>query len=525
MQTNGTIPAKPASNSRFQRLRLLLGDQLNERHSWFQTPAPDTLFVMMEVITEQTYVLHHRQKQVLFFQAMRAFACRLHELGHAIHYLTLTDEENQQDFVANLQLLCAKYKIQEVSYQLPDEYRLVQMLASLTDTLRIPVSAVESEHFLTERDTLAQQFGTRKHWLMETFYRQMRVKYDLLMGSDGKPQGGKWNFDSENRKGPPKEIVSPSLPQFENDFTAVRDTLDAAHAPSFGRDTDPIMPVTRVQALRVLEHFATEALPHFGTYQDAMSQTQPLLYHSLLSFALNIKLIHPLEVVNRCIAEYEARPEDIRLAQIEGFVRQIIGWREYMRGIYWAKMPEYAKSNHLQHLNPLPEWYWTGETHMNCLRQAISNSLDSAYAHHIQRLMVTGNFANLAAIHPAEVNAWYLGIYADAIEWVQLPNTHGMSLFADGGLIATKPYVASGAYINRMSDYCKGCRYDVKKRHGENACPLNSLYWHFMVRHEDRFANNPRIGQAYFTWQKMNPDERAATLEQAEKYLERVNTL
>jgi len=521
----GSLPYKVTDKVDYFSLRLLLGDQLDAQHSWFSEVREDVLYVLMEIKSEQEYVKHHRQKTMAFFQAMRSFANERANEGHHFLYLRLDQDENRQSFASNVYEIIRKYKIQTIEYQAPDEYRLDQILQDVAKHAPVPMHQVPSEHFLTTRQEVADLFRGRKQWLMETFYRKMRVKYNLLMEPDGQPVGGKWNYDHENRRGPDAGLHPPALPQFENDYTEVRATLAAAQPDTFGRDADPLWPVTRAQALELLEHFARHALPAFGTYQDTLSKQHPFLYHSLLSFALNVKLLRPLEVVQRCIAEWQARPAEISLAQIEGFVRQIIGWREYMRGIYWAHMPGYADTNHLNAQRPLPGWYWTGETRMACLSHTIGNSLDHAYAHHIQRLMVTGNFATLAGLHPTEVNAWYLGIYADAIEWVQLPNTHGMALFADGGIIATKPYISSGAYVNRMSDYCKGCAYDVKQRHGPRACPFNSLYWHFLHRHRDTFGRNVRMAQAYHTWDKFSPAEQAATLAQAEENLARLESL
>jgi deoxyribodipyrimidine photolyase-related protein len=284
-------------------------------------------------------------------------------------------------------------------------------------------------------------------------------------------------------------------------------------------------PVTRNESLELLSFFIENCLPYFGTFQDAMTTDAWSVYHSRISFAMNVKLLSPKEVVDAVIQAYRSNEHSIALNQVEGFVRQVIGWREYMRGIYWMHMPEYAGLNFFNHENKLPEWYWTGETNMKCLSHSIKESLQFAYAHHIQRLMVTGNFALLAGIHPDELDRWYLGIYIDALEWVEITNTRGMSQFADGGIVGTKPYVSSANYIDKMSSYCGSCHYNSKQKVGEMACPFNSLYWHFYARNESLLRKNPRIGMMYVTWDKMQHQAKTELLNQAEYYLENINNL
>ncbi len=481
---------------------------------------------MLETRSEQTYVRHHIKKLLAFLVAMRKFASWLAENGHVIEYRKITDAATLPTITENLRALVAQYQINKVEYQEPDEYRVQQELDSFSSTIHVPVRSVSSEHFFTQRDTLTTQMGTRHHYLMEFFYRSLRKHTGYLMTPDGKPVGGNWNYDHENRHGPPKQAISwPRPPAFGNDFTQVARDILQAGIPYFGRGDGLDFPATRAQALQLLTHFCENALPLFGTYQDAMLAIQPYGFHSLLSFALNIKLISPKEVIERAIHYYHTYQQRISLQQIEGFVRQILGWREYMRGIYWALMPDYAETNVLVAANPLPRFYWTAETHMNCVAITVNQSLQNAYAHHIQRLMVTGNLATLLGVRPADINAWYLGVYADAIEWVQLPNTHGMSQWADGGRVATKPYVSSGAYINRMSDYCNGCYYDVKQKTGPRACPFNALYWHFLARHENIFASNPRMTQMYATLRKMNSSHKEALLLQGDAHIANADAL
>ena len=510
-------------------LRLILGDQLNPQHSWFATVRPEVVYVLMEMRQETDYVLHHAQKIIAIFAGMRELARQLREAGHRVHYLAIDDPANQQHLTGNLSALLHQYQAQVFEYQDPDEYRLNQQLhAFLASGLGKKISrcaSVDSEHFYTRRHEEAELFDNRKQWLMETFYRHMRKRHRVLIDGADQPAGGQWNFDLENRK--PWKGTPPEPPDLrpQHDHRTLWADIQAAGVPSFGEPgADNFRwPINRAEALQQLDHFITHALPHFGDYQDAMSRKAWRLFHSLLSFALNVKMLNPREVVQR--VEFEWRAGHVELAAAEGFIRQIIGWREYVRGIYWARMPGYDQHNFFEHTTPLPEWFWTGQTRMNCLAAAITTSLHNAHAHHIQRLMVIGNFALLAGLDVQALHRWYLGIYIDAFEWVELPNTLGMSQFADGGLLATKPYVSSAAYIDRMSDYCKGCAYDKKQRVGESACPFNALYWDFYQRNADKLARNPRIGMAYRQLAKMPPDEVAALQAQAAQTRQRLDAL
>jgi deoxyribodipyrimidine photolyase-related protein len=345
---------------------------------------------------------------------------------------------------------------------------------------------------------------------------------------DGKPVGGKWNYDQSNRQRYDGAVTLPETCLFSNDVSDIVAMLDRCQVPTFGR-IDPkrlIWPVTRKQALQQLQAFVDQRLSHFGTYQDAMTTENGFLFHSLLSFALNAKMLNPMEVIQAAFDRFQSTSgEAVGIAQLEGFVRQILGWREYMRGIYWAHMPAYASMNHFGHSAHLPDYYWTGDTRMNCLRSVICQSLEHAYAHHIQRLMITGNFALLAGIHPDEVDHWYLGIYIDAIQWVEIVNTRGMSQFADGGMVATKPYVSSANYIHKMSDYCDDCHYQWRKNTGDRACPFNSFYWAFLHRHRQQLAKNPRVAMMFRTWDRMKDDKQRELLTQAENYQAALNAL
>ena len=490
-------------------LCLILGDQLNPLHSWFATVRADVVYTLMEVRQETDYVHHHAQKIIAIFAAMRDFARALREAGHTVDYLAIDDAVNTHAIPGNVRLLMAKHGADRFEYQAPDEYRLDLQLAQFSDTLPSAYMA-DTEHFLTARDEAQRIFADRKQWLMEYFYRQMRVIHKVLVEKDKKPAGGQWNFDADNRKPWRGEPPEPADTRALHDHSALWDSIVAAGVDSFGRPDAAriVWPLNRNEALAHLDGFIQHALPHFGDYQDAMSTKAMRLFHSLLSFALNTKMLHPREVI--LDAEDAWRAGHAPLHAVEGFIRQILGWREYVRGVYWANMPGYGEHNVFGHSAELPSWFWDGKTKMNCLRHAIGQSLDDAHAHHIQRLMVIGNFALLAGLDPHQVHLWYLGVYIDAFEWVEMPNTLGMSQFADGGLMATKPYVSSAAYIDRMSDYCKGCHYDKKARLGERACPFNALYWDFFERNAKRLSGNQRLAMVYRNLGKMDDEARAS---------------
>ncbi|HKK76015.1 MAG TPA: cryptochrome/photolyase family protein [Saprospiraceae bacterium] len=511
-----------------QTLRLILGDQLNLQHSWFENTDKTVTYLMAESRSETDYVRHHIQKVVGFFLSMRAFAQKIEEKGHQVIYLELNDHENQSSIIDNVKHQLTKGDFEKFEYLLPDEYRLDQALEELKGNLSIPVESYDTEHFLSKRETVAELFEGKKQWLMETFYRQMRKDYDIMMEEDGKtPITGQWNYDEDNRKKLPKEVDIPSPLSFQRDVQEIVDLLESEGVKTIGQlDAAHFdWPLTREENLELLDHFLQHQFINFGRYQDAMTDRGYLLFHSKLSFGMNTKQISPSEVVEAALQYWKDHQDDIDIAQVEGFVRQIIGWREFMRGIYWAKMPEFAEMNFFGHDCALPSWFWTGETKMKCLSHAIGQSLDKAYAHHIQRLMVTGNFALLLGVHPDELDEWYLGIYMDAIQWVEITNTRGMSQFADGGIVGTKPYVSSANYINKMGDYCKNCQYAKSKKTGENACPFNSLYWDFYDRHRDKLADNHRVAMMFRVWDRMGEDKQADILEQAAFYKENIEEL
>jgi len=475
---------------------------------------------------ETDYVNHHIQKVIAFFSSMRAFADHLRKEGHQVIYYHIGDSENSQSLSKNIEQILQEKSIEIFEYQLPDEYRLDQELVKLSDTIDIETKPYDTDHFLTSREDVAEFFKGKKHYLMESFYRMMRKRYNILMDGD-KPLTGKWNYDKENRKKLPakQKVLPPQL--FIRDVSSIYQEIEDAGISTIGRVNPEqfIWPITRQESIALLKFFVSDCLPLFGKYQDAMHEDHWSLYHSRLSYAINVKLLHPKEVIDSVLDQWHQDQDAISISNVEGFVRQILGWREYMRGIYWMKMPEYKTLNYFDFKNKLPSWYWTGDTQMNCLSHSINQSLDYAYAHHIQRLMITGNFALLAGIDPDEVDAWYLGIYIDAIEWVEITNTRGMSQYADGGIVGSKPYVSSANYVKKMSNYCDTCHYNQKEKVGENACPFNSLYWNFYDANRDKLAKNARVSMMYRVWDKFDAELQGAILEQAEEHLDNIENL
>ena len=494
-------------------VRLILGDQLNPEHSWFHQVDPAVVYVLMEVRSETDYVVHHAQKVIAIFAGMRRLADQLVAAGHRVRYFRVGDADNRQAFAANLRTVFAEVGAKRFEYQEPDEWRLDEALRAFAAATALPGGMVASEHFLDGRGGVAAHFQKdAKRWLMESYYRRMRVRTRLLLEPDGSPLGGEWNYDKENRK-PWKGTPPPPKPwDVRHDQRALWAEIAAAGVRTMGSPSAEAFPWPRdrTEALAQLAAFIERGLPDFGDYEDAMHTSSDRLFHSRLSFALNVKLLAPREVADAAAEAHRRDPARYPLAATEGFVRQIIGWREYIRGVYWAKMPGYAAANGLGHTLSLPAWFWTGAVKMNCLRHAVGQSLDTAYAHHIQRLMVIGSFCLTAGIAPAEVEKWYLGVYIDAFQWVELPNVIGMSQHADGGFLASKPYCCAASYVSKMSNYCGGCPYDPKDRTGPLACPLNALYWDFWLRHQDRFLNNPRVGMAVRQAAQMPPAEQAA---------------
>ncbi len=510
----------------YQEIRLILGDQLNHAHPWFNEVSGSTLYVLAELRQETDYAPHHIQKVCAFFLAMQGFAASLERGGHQVLHLTLDDTKEFSNLPSLLDHLVRTYGAGKVSYIYPDEYRLRLQLTQWADRTITSVNCVDAAHFLIPDSAIPAYFAAAKNHVMENFYRRVRKHTGILMDGN-KPLGGRWNFDTENRKKLPANTRIPDPLLFANPAGDVIDRLTRHEVRTIGTCTNAEVnwPIDRAQSLALLEHFVLVCLPQFGCYQDAMTSRGWSLFHSRLSFSLNTKLLSPMEVVNAATTAFEAHPDKISLAQVEGFVRQIIGWREFMRGIYWTYMPDYESSNLLNHTSSLPAFYWSGVTNMACMAHAINQSLEHSYAHHIQRLMVTGNFALLFGVNPDEVDEWYLGIYADAIQWVEITNTRGMSQFADGGIVASKPYIASGKYIQRMSDYCKDCTFDVSRRSGAGACPFNVFYWHFLDRHRLRFKNHHRMRMMYANLERIPAAEIRQIHETAEQYRDRIHQL
>ena len=501
-------------------LRLILGDQLSHAISSLNTiDHQRDMVLMVEVATETTYVPHHKQKIVFILSAMRHFAQELSDRGIRVEYVTLDDPENTGSFSSEVDRAIKKYKPERVIVTEPSEYRVRQFIEDWQDGFGLPVHILEDTRFFSKPREFARWTEGKKQLRMEFFYREMRRKTGLLMQGD-EPLGGQWNFDHDNRKALPKGLRVPTRRRFEPD--GITSDVIQLMGERFERHPGKLAPfgwpVTRIDALAALDHFIDECLPSFGDVQDAMKQGESFLFHALISPMLNIGLLLPHEVCRKAEAAYHSGHAPLNA--VEGFIRQILGWREYVRGLYWLKMPHYGESNALNANRVLPAFYWTGETPMNCLKQCVGDTMRNAYAHHIQRLMVLGNFALLAGIDPRHVEEWFLAVYADAFEWVELPNVHGMALFADGGVMASKPYAASGAYIDRMSDYCADCTFSPKDKLGAKACPFNYLYWDFLARNRAVLESNPRLAMPYRSLAAMSFEKRQQIAAAAKDFLD-----
>jgi deoxyribodipyrimidine photolyase-related protein len=449
---------------------------------------------------------------------MRHFAEALRAEGVRVDYVRLDDPDNTHAFSSEVARAVARHRPDQVCVTEPGEWRVWEMMLDWREDLGVPVHIREDDRFFCSRDTFAAWAQDRRQLRMEFFYRVMRRTTGYLMDGD-QPEGGQWNFDHENRKALPRGHRLPELPRFAPDAItrAVMDLVAQQFGDHFGALEPFGWAVTRADALTALDAFIAQGLPFFGDFQDAMRTGEDFLYHAALSPYLNCGLLLPRDLCDRADAAYRAGL--VPLNAVEGFIRQVIGWREFVRGIYWARMPDYAASNHLRADRPLPGFFWTGDTAMACLSESIGNTRRNAYAHHIQRLMVIGNFALLAGIAPPAIEEWFLIVYADAYEWVELPNVHGMVMHADGGVLGSKPYPASGAYINRMSDYCAGCAYDVKRRTGAGACPFNLLYWRFLAVNAEQLAANPRMALPYRHLANMPEAERDEIIRAGEAFL------
>lgn len=490
-------------------LRLILGDQLSMENPVLRDARPDSDCILLaEVFDEATYVRHNRHKIALIFSAMRHFAQALECRGYTVVYRYYEEGVSSLEAAA-VEALRATGASRLLVTE-PGEYRLRNAMKAWESRLGVPVELCEDSRFLASQEDFERWTSGRKQLRMEYFYREMRKRYQFLLTEDGGPEGDKWNFDADNRSGWSSGKVVPERSTVEVDVIT-RDVLslvEQAFPDNPGDLAQFRLAVTTEGAQSELDWFCEVALPHFGTYQDALAEESPWLFHSLISMYLNIGLLEPLDVCRQVEAVY--RDDKCSLAAAEGFIRQILGWREYVRGIYWHAMPEYALRNTFAAVRPLPDWFWTADTDMRCLQRALSQTLDLGYAHHIQRLMVIGNFALLCGLDVTEVCEWYLAVYVDAFEWVELPNTLGMALHGDNGMMASKPYAASGKYIARQGNHCASCRYDPKQTTGEGACPYNSLYWHFIDRHRDYLRGNARMGLITANWAKRSAQDRNA---------------
>ena len=506
-------------------LILILGDQLSHRLSALEGADKDNdLVVMAEVHSEASYTNHHKKKLVFIFSAMRHFADALEEDGWRVHYQRYHPDNPAQSIEQVIAELVRECQPERVITTECGEWRLHEQISRWHKTLSIPVEIRPDTRFVCNIDEFAHWAEGRKQLRMEFFYREMRKKTGLLMTSEGQPEGGQWNFDTDNRKKWAGKPPAPAPFREEPDAitTEVIELVNEYFSEHFGTTENFHYAVTAEQAQGALAHFIDFALPCFGDYQDAMSDNEDWLFHSILSPYLNTGLLDPMEVCEEAVRAWHAGRAPLNA--VEGFVRQIIGWREFVRGIYWLLMPGYDRENRLGNSRELPWFYWTGDTKMRCMHKAIDATARNAYAHHIQRLMVTGNFALLAGVKPEAICDWYLAVYIDAFDWVELPNTLGMVMHADGGYLGSKPYAASGKYIQRMSDHCQNCHYRVQDATGDRACPFNSLYWHFIDRHREDFANNPRMTMMYRNWDKQKPERREALRARADWVLANIET-
>lgn len=500
-----------------RHLVIVFGDQLDADSAAFDGFDPDhDVVLQMEVMEEASYIPQHKKRIAYFLASMRHFRHELVARGRRVHYVEIDDPSNTGQFETEIARVQRAFRPQRTIALEPGDWRVAEMLRRLPETPEIRTD----RHFLCSREEFARFSEQHPRPVLETFYRAMRRKTGLLMDRAGRPVGGAWNFDRENRKafgkvGPPIPPRPTNAP--DRITTDVLRLVEQRFADSPGKIGDFDLPVTREQALAQLDDFVSERLPLFGTYQDAMRSGEPFLFHSVLSGPLNLHRLRPLEVVEAALRNTSAP-----LNALEGFTRQIIGWREFVRGIYWQRMPHYAEENALDADLPMPKFYWTGQTDMRCLAEAIGHTIDHAYAHHIERLMVLGLFALLLGVRPYDVHRWHMSMFWDAIDWVSLPNTLGMSQHGDGGIVGTKPYAASGNYINRMSDHCRHCRFDPKLSAGEDACPFTTLYWNFLDKHRRRFASNVRMKNQYSNLARKDGAELRAIRRQADTITESV---
>lgn len=503
--------------SELRSLIIVLGDQLDLDSAAFDgfDAAMDAVW-MAEVAEESTHVWSSKSRTVMFLAAMRHFALALQNAGRPLHYTRLDAPDNRGSLSTQLQADILRLKPTKLVMTAPGDWRVLHLIKNVAEAQGLALDLREDRHFFSSVRDFAAHAKGRKSLRMEYFYREQRRRHQVLMEAD-QPVGGQWNFDADNREsfGAAGPGILPPRTRFTPDAITreVIDTVLARFADHPGQLDSFAWPVTRAQALQALQAFIHERLPLFGRYQDAIWPGDPWLYHAHLSAVLNLKLLNPREVVAAAEAAY--REGHAPLASVEGFIRQILGWREYVRGIYWTQMPDYLERNALDAQHDLPAWYWTAGTDMACLRDALTQTLTQGYANHIQRLMVIGLYALMLGVQPKQVHAWFLAVYVDAVEWVELPNTLGMSQYADGGVMGSKPYIATGKYIQRMSPHCKGCRYDPAQRSGDDACPFTTLYWDFLMRHEATLARNPRLALQVKNLGRLSEQQKHAVVDRA----------
>ena len=495
----------------------IFGDQLSHRlASLRQARRSRDIVLMVESDSAANRVRYHKKKLAFVISSMRHFANELLDAGWDVRYLQLGDPKNTQSITGEIYRACSDEGTERVCATEPGNWSLRRRLQRIKN-----VDILEDDRFLCTHAEFDKWVHDHKQLRMEYFYREMRRKTGFLM-IDGQPAGGRWNYDADNRKRLPHEVKPPQPVTFApDDITKqVLALVESRYPDNIGSIDNFSFATTHRQASIAVDEFITHVLPSFGDYQDAMTHRSTHLYHAGISHYLNTGLLDPVVVCQKVADAYETG--NVPLNAAEGFIRQIIGWREFVRGIYWRNMPAYLKENFFGHDRMLPSFYWDAKTELACLASAIGDTRDNAYAHHIQRLMLTGNFALLIGVDPRKVHEWYLSVYIDAFDWVEVPNTLGMSQFADAGLIASKPYLSGGNYINRMSDYCGNCQYDVKKRYGPTACPFNYLYWNFLDQQRSRLANNARLANAYRTWDRMTDDRRSAVTRDAQAFLDKL---
>jgi deoxyribodipyrimidine photolyase-related protein len=496
----------------------ILGDQLwtgqaalvNRQN--YLTATPVILIESYNHIQQRPY---HQQKLVLVWSAMRHFAEELKTLGWSVTY------EIGADFQAILSAWVKRLGISELQVMIPNDLPFMKLINNLN--LECKITLIDNNHFIWTSEDFNHWAKSRKRLLLEDFYREGRKRWQILM-SDNQPIGRQWNFDKQNRKPPKEKLKTPNPLWFEPDEITRQVIADVAalDIPKYGKIVPFRWGVTRRQALQVLENFIRNSLPTFGPYQDAMVTGEETLWHSLLSPYLNLGLLTPLEVIEAVQIAYTR--DNLELNSVEGFIRQILGWREYMRGVYHYLGEDYSHHNWFNHQQPLPPFFWDrNQTEMNCLKQVLSQVENTGYAHHIQRLMILSNFALIFGVSPQEIESWFHSAFIDAYDWVMQTNVLGMGQFADGGILASKPYASSANYIDKMSDYCRGCVYKKNERVGDLACPFNFLYWDFLARHREKLQSQGRVNMILGNLDRMSADELNQIQLQSQKLREQAN--